>query len=85
MRDEVLVLVLGERRAHGRDEHLVERGRREPLVRDLVEVLQVRVAELLVLVDLEVRVGELAVLRELLLVREVVAVAEARSSRASSG
>src|SRR5262249_23244807 len=49
--DEVLVLVLGERRLHGRDDQLVE-----PLALDvvdgrLVEVREVRGAELAVVVD----------------------------------
>src|SRR6185437_15294951 len=38
VRDEVLVLVCGERRLHRPDEHVVELGRREPLVGDRVEL-----------------------------------------------
>src|SRR6476660_3757219 len=73
MLDEVFVLVGGEGRAHRSHEDVVELLRREPPVRDLVQIGKVVVAELVVVVDLEVRVGEPAVPRKLLLVREVLA------------
>src|SRR4051812_35815342 len=75
VRDEVLLLVRRKRRLNGANEDVVEVARREPLVGELVQVRESRRTELLVLVHLEVGVGELAVLRELLLVAEVVSVA----------
>src|SRR5262245_57091300 len=74
--DEVLVLVLGERRMHGRDDQLVELWALDVLDGRLVEVLEVRGAELAVAVDIEVVLGQLAVAVEFLLVGQVVAVAD---------
>src|SRR5437867_2193611 len=75
VRDEPLVLVRRKRRRHGVDEHRVELRRREPRVRQLVQMREMCRAELGVGAYLEVLVGELAVLRQLLRVRQVVAVA----------
>jgi hypothetical protein len=74
VRDELLVLVRGERRADGVDEQPVELVAGEPLVCRLVEMWQGGRAELRVCVRLEVLVAEAAVRAELLLVGEVVAV-----------
>src|SRR6266511_5753835 len=75
-RDHRLVLVLRERRRHRVDEQAVELRRREVLDRDRVEIRELRGAELLVLRNLEERIRELAVLLELLRVRQIVAVAD---------
>src|SRR4051794_25230761 len=58
MGDEVLLLVRWERGDDGAHEQVVELGRGEPVVRDLVEMREVGRAELLVRVDLEVVVGQ---------------------------
>src|SRR6266511_321861 len=75
-RDHRLVLVLRERRRHGVDEQPVELRRCEVLDRDRGEVRKLPRAELLVLGNLEERIRELAVLLELLRVRQIVAVAD---------
>src|SRR4051794_40950795 len=76
VRDEVLVLVLRERRAHGGDDQLVELRALDVLDGRLVEVRELRVAELAVAVDVEVVLGECAVPVELLGVGQVVAVTD---------
>src|SRR3954451_1251631 len=74
--DEMLVLVLGERRLHGGDDQLVELRALDVVDGRLVEVREVRVAELAVVVDVEVVLGQPAVPVQLLLVGQVVAVAD---------
>jgi hypothetical protein len=69
VRDELLVLVRREGRPHRLDEQRVEVARGEVVVRDGVEVAELRRDELRVPLGLEVVVGEPAVGRELLLVR----------------
>src|SRR5829696_446868 len=76
VRDEMLLLVGRERRLDDAHEQVVELARREPLVREFVEVREVAPAELLVALDLEIVVGETAVALELLLVRERLVVAD---------
>ena len=85
MADEVVVLVRREGRGDRVDEQAVEVGAGDPLVQRLVEVPERGRAELVVGVDLEVGVGELPVLGQLVLVREVVAVADGEVVAASSG
>src|SRR5215213_1536265 len=72
VRHESLLLVRGKRGRDGVDEQSVEGGALDPVQQDLVQVRQLRGAEIVVLVDLEVLVGELPVLAELLGVAEVV-------------
>jgi hypothetical protein len=60
--DEVLVLVPGEGRRHRVDEQAVEVRPLDPVDEDLVQVRQLRRAEVVVLRDLEVVVGEAPVL-----------------------
>src|SRR4051812_20929991 len=69
--DELLVLVPWEGAAHGLHQQRVERGRLDVLDDRGVEVGEVLGAELLVGLDLEVVVGEPAVLGQLLLVAAV--------------
>src|SRR5690349_24908676 len=64
--DEVLVLVLRKRRLDGRDDQLVEQGALDVVDGRLVEVREVRVAELAVVVDVEVVLRQLAVAVQLL-------------------
>ena len=66
----------GEGRRDGVHEQAVEVGSLDPLDQGLVEVRQLRCAELVVLGDLKVAVGEAAIFGELLLVREVFAIAD---------
>src|SRR5262249_42211518 len=73
---EVLVLVLRERRLHGRDDQVVELRALDVVEGRLVEVREVRGAELAVVVDVEVVLGQLAVAVESLPVGQVVAVAD---------
>src|SRR5947208_6600274 len=76
MPEEALVLVRRVGRLHGLDEQPVELGRSDEVVDELVEVRQVGRAELAIAVGLEVLVGELAVLGELVLVAQVGPVAD---------
>src|SRR3954452_9476902 len=75
-RDEVIVLVGRVRRTARVDEQRVEVAGGEPVDDDLVDVRELRGAELVVAVAVEVVVGQPAVGVELLLVAEVLAVAD---------
>src|SRR3954452_12038723 len=74
--DEALVLVLGVQRADRVDEQGVELLRGDPVEDKLVDVGEAAGAEVAVAVGVEVLVGQPAVGGELLLVRQVVAVAD---------
>ena len=74
--DEVLLLLHRERRADRLHEQLVERRAVEVVDRQLVEAAERLRDELLVTVGLEVLVGESAVLAQLLVVGEVLSVAD---------
>src|SRR5258708_17924272 len=74
--DHRLVLMLGEGRPHDLDQERIELRSLEPLERTRVEVHERLGTELLVQIDLEEGVDERAVLGELLVVRQLVAVAD---------
>ena len=76
MRDEVVVLVRGERGPHRVDEEPVEVGTADPVEHDLVQMGEPAGAEVRVGLDLEVVVGQAAVGLELLPVAQVVPVGD---------